>query len=1392
MNDNFLLFHGFSALAHLGFMLLVFISWVCKKVSIKGLEDPKQNGVLFYRQTLLSCVVLIVLNLVMCFLNLLYWYRNGWTKENIVNFSDTVLRALVWLFVSVYLQNHVSNSTGSKYPFPLRIWWFSSFLIFCFCLVLDYVFYKQIHSLAAQFLVLDASSVIIGLFLCYVGLSVKNEGNTMSRFYYESLLDGSSSVTSDHRDSKRGGETITPSATSNAFSLLTFSWIHPLISVGYKKRLDIEDVPQLDSLNSAQRSFSILRNKLELDKSRSSQMNTFSLVKAVILTTWKDITITGLLSLLSTLASYVGPFLIDTFVKYLNGHRDLNAGFLLVSAFCVAKVVECLANRHCDFKLQHAGINVRAALVAMIHHKGLTLSSQSKQGHSNGEIINFMAVDAERIGDFSKFMHNTWLVIVQVGLALAILYKNLGISSLASFVATVLVMLSNIPLGRFQEKFQAKLMEYKDKRMKTTSEILKNMRILKLYGWEMKFLSRIDDIRSKEAHWLYKFIFTLALSCCAFWVAPTLVAITTFGTSMLAGIPLDSGKVLSAVATFKNLQDSVYNLPDTISMIAQTKVSLDRIASFLSLAELDSGLVEIVPRGSSDTSVEIADGNFSWDVTSCNPTLTYISFSVFHGMKVAVCGPVGSGKSSLLSCILGEVPKLSGKVKLSGTKAYVGQSPWIQSGTIEENILFGKGMDRENYEKVLEACDLKKDLEVLSFGDQTVIGERGINLSGGQKQRIQIARALYQDADIYLFDDPFSAVDAITGNHLFKECVMDFLESKTVIYVTHQVEFLPAANLILVLKDGRITQAGKYDNIIKLGSDFLELVGAHKEALSEIDSVGYEIMDVSEKRGTFRKNIHDETIKGQNDELVHMEEKKRQLVVEEERERGKVGSSAYWKYLTTAYGGALTPLILLAHIMFESSQISSNYWLAWASSTSESNETRVSGFEFLIVYVAFGIGCSLCILARTMLLMQAGYETANRLFYKMHFSIFRAPMAFFDANPSGRILSRVSTDQTAMDLTIPYLIGPYAYIVIQLLGVILVMSLGAWPVFLVFIPVVGICIWLQQYYIPSARELARLVGVYKAPVIQHFSETISGSTTIRSFDQKHRFQDTCLKLIDSYSRPKFHVAGALAWLGLRLDMLSSLIFAFLLVFLVSVPEGIIDPSTAGLAVTYALNLNMLQALAILKLCNLEIQFISVERIFQYSSIPSEPPLVIDSNRPDHSWPSQGKVDIHHLQVRYAPHMPLVLRGITCTFQGGTKTGIVGRTGSGKSTLIQTLFRIVEPTSGEILIDGINISSIGLHDLRSRLSIIPQDPIMFNGTVRSNMDPLEDYRDDQIWEALDKCQIGDEVRNKEGKLNATGLIEEYDSPTTLLENKSSFSQLVAEYSMRSNSGHSIAE
>ncbi|KAL8264260.1 hypothetical protein R6Q59_022390 [Mikania micrantha] len=1339
LNPIFL--HACAASIQFLFLILILISWVWNRFKIDRTLVPKQSiGCLFYKQTLFCCLVLSLFNLVLCFLNSFYWYRNGWTDEKIVTLLHAVLGSLVWLVVSIYLHTIVVNlSTESrKYPTVIRVWWVFFFTVSCYSLVVDYVYYKRIHDSIPMLFVSDSVSSIMGLFLCFVGLSHKTEEVSQNHNLEQPLLNSSVSR----------GDAESTYENASFFSLLTFSWMSSVIAKGNKKALDLEDVPQLASIDSVRRVYPVLLNKVESLSNGENQITSFALTKALLYIVWKEVVITGLLALVSSLCSFVGPYLIEEFVQYLNGQRDYkNQGFVLVAAFLVSKIIACFTQRHWYFKLQQAGIRAWTAIVAMIYQKGLTISGQSKQGNSSGEIINFMAVDAQRIGDYAWYMHDFWLVFVQVGVALWLLYKNLGLAFIASLIATIIVLLANLPLGHIQEKLQDDLMKSKDKRMKSTSEILRNMRILKLQGWEMKFLSKIIKLRDEEEGALKKYMYTLSMTSFIFWGAPIVVAVATFATCLFVGIPLESGKVLSALATFKILQEPIYNLPDSISVFFQTKVSLGRIATYLRLNDIDPCAVNKVTRGSSEVAVEIINGNFSWDSNaSSNHTLKDINVRVNHGMRVAICGTVGSGKSSLLSCILGEVAKISGSVKVEGSKAYVAQSPWIQSGKIEDNILFGREMDRERYEKVLEACSLKKDLEILSFGDQTVIGERGINLSGGQKQRIQIARALYQDADVYLFDDPFSAVDAHTGSHIFNECMLKFLDSKTVIYITHQVEFLPAADLILVLRDGRITQAGKYNDILNSGSDFMDLVSAHKEALSAIDAIG---TTDQEQTDASKKN----TINGQNGKPDDSSVSKAQLVQEEEREKGRVGFSVYWKYITTAYGGALAPLILLVVILFQTLQIGSNYWMAWASPVSANDPAPVSGSTLIIVYVALAAGCAICVLARGLLIATTAYKAATILFHQMHLAIFRSPMSFFDSTPSGRILNRASTDQSAVDLQIPYQVASFVFAIIQLLGIIVVMSQCAWQVIIIFIPVAGMCIWLQQYYLPSAREMARLVGVCKGPVIQNFAETISGSVTIRSFDQQARFQDTNLKLNDDFARPKFHAAAAMEWLGIRLDMLSSFTFAVFLIFLISIPEGTIDPSIAGLAATYGLTLNTLQGWVVWTLTNLENKIISVERIFQYSSIPSEPPLVIESNRPNDQWPSQGEVDIHHLQVRYAPHMPLVLRGLTCTFNGGKKTGIVGRTGSGKSTLIQTLFRLVEPSAGQILIDGINISTIGLHDLRSRLSIIPQDPTMFEGTIRSNLDPLEEYTDDQIWEALDKCQLGDEVRSKEGKLDS---------------------------------------
>ncbi|KAL6578332.1 hypothetical protein OROMI_010660 [Orobanche minor] len=1217
----------------------------------------------------------------------------------------------------------------------------------------------------------------------------------------EPLLDHGTS-----KDTTRGCDVVTPYENASLFSTLLFSWITPLLTLGVEKTtLELDDIPQLGPSNSVFGALPLFRAMLlqsssHVDNYASSGGRSCSnrvvttelgLAKVYFLSAWKEIIWTAHLAIIETLARYVAPYLIDSFVQCLNG-RDLfkSQGYILSFTFCAATFLEVFIQRHLMFKMQQIGIRLQGVTTVMLYNKILTLPSWSLQfqgfqgsGGSGGELINAVAVDVETIKDFIVDLHYSWLIFFQMGLALLILYKKLGLLvSVGSFVVTLIVIVANSLFMTWQEKFQKKLMESKDSRMQVTTETLRNMRVLRLGGWDMSFLSKILQLREVEMQWLKKYLYSSVLINTLYGISPTLVALVTFGSCTYMGIPLEMGQIFTALATFRVLQGPFFLLPGTLSLLVQAKVSLGRIASILSLNELQDDGLKKLPLCSSDTAVEIVDGNFTWDNISSSTTtavLKDITFKVSQGMKVGICGTVGSGKSSLLSCILGEMPRISGEVKLCGTKAYVSQSPWIQSGTIQENILFGKDMCRQRYDQVLEACCLKKDLEILSFGDQTVIGEKGINLSGGQKQRIQIARALYHDVDIYLFDDPFSAVDAHTGSHLFKEILFGHLSEKTVIYVTHQVEFLNAADLIVVMKNGRTAQVGKYDDILVPGSDFIRLVGAQNAALSST-------LDFSRAAPISADNtksvISNEYVNGNVDEggaggLAPAA----QLVKEEERERGGVGFPVYWKYITTAYGGALVVLVILASVILQILQIGSDYWLAWATRSSK-DVKPATGPTLITVYASLACGICFCTLVVDLLVGATGYITAIRLFKNMLVTIFRAPMSFFDATPAGRILNRCSTDQSVLETRISPLLQGIISDIIQLVGIIAVMSTVAWEVLVIFIPFIFASIWYQcgfcqlrhvyirsseyrydcmrtdvcniccQYYMPASRELSRLHRVCEAPVIQYFSETILGITTIRSFDQVSRFQAAYMKIVDAYSRPEFQVAAAMKWLLLRVDIFSCITFTFLLVLSTYFRKSI-NPAIAGLAVTYGLTLNNTLIGLIWGLCHFQTKMISVERLLQYMTIPSEAALIIEEHRPDSSWPSRGEIDIHNLHVQYAPHLPLILHGVTCTFPAGMKTGIVGRTGSGKSTLIQALFRLVEPTTGCIIIDGINISSIGLQDLRSRLSIIPQDPTMFQGTVRSNLDPLEQYTDAQIWDTLDKCQLGDQVRKMERKLDS---------------------------------------
>ncbi|KAH1098146.1 hypothetical protein J1N35_015067 [Gossypium stocksii] len=1252
--------------------------------------------------------------------------------------TKLVCSAVTWFLASLVsvLSKNRTFRERKRWPLVLVLWWVFSCILVSFSVVVYVIHHlksKDLPYYLPEANIVDIASLPFLLLLCCCLPLAANRNSDLQR----PLL---------HKDDDNfSKDDDTAFASAGIWSQLTFRWLNPLFERGRAEKLELHHIPQVPDSETADKASSLLEESL-----RKRKADSYLLPKAVARAIWKSLAVNAVFAGLNTIASYIGPFLITSFVNFLTEKHDGSSyqyGLVLAFIFFFSKTAESLTQRLWYFGAHRIGIRVRAALTVLIYKESLSTKFVC---YSNGKITNLINVDAERIGDFFWYIHGVWLLPIQVLLALVILYRNMGAApSFAAIFATILVMVSNTPLASRQKRLHSKIMEAKDARTKATSETLKSMRVLKLHSWEPTFLKKLLQLRETERNWLKKYLYTSSAVAFLFWASPTLVSVITFGVCILVKTPLTSGTVLSALATFRILQEPIYNLPELISMIVQTKVSYDRIQEFLG-EEVQRKFISDHGAKASNVAIEIEPGEYAWETDSKDikkPTIKITDkLKILEGYKIAVCGSVGSGKSSLLCSILSEIPRISGAaINVYGKKAYVPQRAWVQTGSIRENILFGKDMKKAFYEDVLEACALNQDIEMWDNKDTSVVGERGMNLSGGQKQRVQLARAVYSDSDIYILDDPFSAVDAHTGTHLFKKCLKGLLSRKTVIYATHQLEFLDAADIVLVMKEGLIVQSGKYEElIVDSNGELVRQMNAHRKSLDQVnqpqedDSLTGGLCQISQAEVIEEKHGEPNC----NDKLF-------ESCQEEETETGRVKWSVYSTFVAAAYKGALVPVIVLCQVLFQGLQLGSNYWIAWAT---EENR-NVSREQLIGIFILLSGGSSIFILGRAVLLATIAVETARRLFLGMITSVFRAPISFFDSNPSSRILNRSSTDQSTLDTDIPYRLAGLAFALIQLFSIIILMSHVAWQIFLLFLAILSISFWYQNYYITTARELARMVGIRKAPILHHFSESITGATTIRCFGQEDSFMEKNLSLIDDYSRVAFHNSSTMEWLCVRINFLFNFVFFLVLVILVSLPRSAIDPSLAGLAATYGLNLNVLQAWVIWNLCNVENKMISVERVLQFSNIPSEAPLVIEDCRPKPDWPTKGTIELENLQVQYKPTLPVVLKGITCTFPGEKKIGVVGRTGSGKSTLIQALFRVVEPSGGRIIIDGVDISTIGLQDLRSRLGIIPQDPTLFQGTIRTNLDPLQQHTDQEIWEVLNKCHLVDIVRRDQRLLDA---------------------------------------
>ncbi|GAB6032438.1 ATP-binding cassette sub- C member 11 [Chamberlinius hualienensis] len=1162
------------------------------------------------------------------------------------------------------------------------------------------------------------------------------------------------------------------------FSYASLNWLNGLMWKASRTSLNINRVKTVHPRNGIRINMEKLGNVWN-QQIKNKKPENASLFKAICKFSMHRLILASVFISVMAICNYAGPTWVVR--KMLTCLKDesipISQGIIWASVFSVTQLIRHLMFNAFWVTSAYAGIRITGAIQGLIYNA--ILQSKSSSEIDIADIVSYVTTDLERVYQMLQSM----ILLVPPGFItithIIYCYTLIGPwtllgNSILLLYAPFMLFVTSLASG-----YRRDAAAMGDKRIGMIDQLLSNIKFIKMMAWEDVFFAKITDARKEETKSLEKAIILQSISWSSVVIAGNLaMVLSTIGYMMTGGV-LDTIQVFSLMSGFAALSTPLGTVVLAVKTVSEGLVSCRRLQKFLinhstkdtvnnSLSSPNaihishlfvswskckiSSKINDLENSNIDGRVNLAFESDLDDVLHKNCVLKNLNFSIQKGQLIGICGNIGSGKSTLLSTICGSTQIVKGRVIANGSIAFVAQQAWIFNGTIKENILLGLPFDKNRYAKVIDVCCLERDFQLMTKGDETEIGERGGNLSGGQKQRINLARAVYSNSDIYLMDDVFSAVDIQVAKSIFNNCIVEYLHDKSVLLVTHNIRLLDQADYILVMENGTIIEEGSHEDLIEKNQKYAQMfMKANEENVNKDKQKMPNVQPLNE-------NPTESSYDGK-------------MIKDEVDNKSSLSMKTLLYYCRQSGGYTLSFLLILTVALFAAASVFNNVWYKiWLSNSqhtkNQSNETTITEITLAIdkrnlnfhtyftVYVCSMMGIFAFALCKAFLLRMTILRGNTQLHKQMYWKVVRSQLSFFHSTPIGRIINRFARDMDEVDVHIPSF-GEYVGQTLLIVSFQAIIICILYPWFTIAIAIItAIFIAFDTLFSQAVQETKRMDNLLKPPIINHLNSTVQGIEVIRCYKKQQLFSEMFIELAEKHMSVYLQYQLSSKWLSFRIDIIGWIALTTLAMLIMSTKSSV-SVINGGLSLVLLIQACIILSVAMRFKSELKAKMMSLERIRYYcTKLPEEGPLVISNCRPSKAWPSHGIIQFQNVFLKYQPETPPVLQGLNVTIKGGEKIGIIGRTGAGKSSIIQAILRLTELSEGSITIDNVNIRHIGLQDLRSQIAVIPQEPVICNGSIRWNLDPTNKYTDDEIWDALEKSHLKNKIFKEPNGLHET--------------------------------------